>query len=330
MFQIHPKISLIRIKNEFAEAINRITLRGYLGEPPVSVTGAFRWGLEDGSIKPLSVNEIANIFCPTRREIYMRRVLAKKGKMNWGRITGHIVESCIYGFTDKFKKDATISRLKRYESLTRKSSHYIRGFSSQNKKWIKKLVEYKTCPEEDENLLLSTLDYALRHELVMLKATKVLSGKDNKKITIQHMEIQPKSKILGISSPSCPDFIIPNASAIGDIKTGTEFKDYFRITAAGYALAYENQFGKGHDINLGLIYFFPTRQRDISFAHLHIFVIDDALRREFLDARDRALMVMCDSQNPPAFVDRDKYCIYCKYLEECDKERAKLKRRKKK
>ncbi len=231
MFQIHPKISLIKAKEEFAEAINKITLRGYLNRPPVTVTGAFKWGLEDGSIKPLSVNEITNIFCPTRREIYMGRILKKKGKMNWGRITGNIVESCIYGFTDKLNKDTTISRLKRYESLTRKSSEYIRVFSSQNRNWIKKLAGYKTCPEEDENLLLSTLDYALRHELVMLKATKVLSGKDNKKITIQHMEIQPKSKILGISSPSSPDFIIPDASAIGDIKTGTEFKDYFRITS---------------------------------------------------------------------------------------------------
>jgi len=325
MFQIIPKLSLIEAKREFREVVKKITLRGYLNRPPVSVTGNFKWKLEEGSIKPLSVNEIANIFCPTRREIYMRRVLHKKGKINWGRITGHIVETCIYGSTNKYKSDKTIGRIKNYKTLIRKSSDYIADFSREKKRQIERLGTYKTTPEEDEKLLLSMLDYTLRHELVMLKATKVLSNRYSKKICIQDMEIKPKSKILGISSPSKPDFIIPQASAIGDIKTGTEFKDYFRITAAGYALAYENQLGKGHDINLGIIYFFPTRQRDISFAHLYIFVIDDPLRREFLDARDKALMV-CDLQSPPPFAEKDKSCIYCKYLDECDK----LRKRKKK
>ena len=260
----------------------------------------------------------------------MKKILKKKGKKNWGRITGQIVESCVYGFTNKFREDITIDKIETYESLITKSSQYIKNFSMQNQKWIKKLVGYKTCPEEDENLLLLTLDYALRHELLMLKAMKVLSGKNNKKITIKRIDIQPRSKILGISSPSSPDFIIPDVSAVGDIKTGGEFKDFFRITAAGYALAYENQFGKGHDINFGIIYFFPTRQRDISFAHLYIFVIDDSLRREFLDTRNRALMIMRDSRTPPPFADRDKYCVYCKYIDECDKERDKLRKRKKK
>jgi CRISPR/Cas system-associated exonuclease Cas4 (RecB family) len=329
MFQIVPKLSLIKAKEEFADVVNKITLRGYINKPPVSITGGFKWALEENKIKALSVNEITNIFCPTRRDIYMNKVLGERGKPTWGRITGDIVDSYICGATDKYKRDSGISKTKRYSSIKRKSIRYTRDFSTQNERLIDKLANYKRFPNEDKNLLINTLDYALRHEFLMLRLSKILSD-GFKKIDIQNIEIKPQikpnPKILGISSPATPDFLITNIMAIGDIKTGTEFKDYFRLAAAGYALTYENQFGKGNDINLGLIYFFPTRQRDISFAHLYIFVIDDALRSEFLSARDRALMVMRDYQNPPPFIDRDKYCIYCKYSEECDK----LRKRKKK
>jgi CRISPR/Cas system-associated exonuclease Cas4 (RecB family) len=247
--------------------------------------------------------------------------------MNWGRLTGHLVESCIYGFTDKYKDDNTIDRIRTYGGLSRRTSLFIKDFSKKNKKEVSELAKFKSIPEEDENWLLCQLDYALRYELVMLLATRKLSGNKSNSEVIQNIEIKPNPKVLGISSPSTPDFIIPAISAIGDIKTGFEFKDYYRLTAAGYALAYENQEGEGNDINLGLIYYFPTRQKDISFAHLYIFAIDDALRREFLDRRDEALLVMKNALSAtkvvPAFAERDKYCNHCKYSNDCDELRKK-------
>jgi CRISPR/Cas system-associated exonuclease Cas4 (RecB family) len=327
MLQIIPKLSLLDAEKEFKKVIKGIQLRGYLNAPPVSVTGGIKWDIEDGKIKPLSVGDITNIFCPSRRDIYMRRVLKTKGRMNWGRLTGHLVESCIYGFTDKYKNDNTIDRIRTYGGLSRRASLFIKDFSKKNKKEVSELTKFKSIPEEDENWLLCQLSYALRYELFMLLATRKLSGNKSNSEVIQNIEIKPNPKVLGISSPSTPDFIIPAISAIGDIKTGFEFKDYYRLTAAGYALAYENQEGKGNDINLGLIYYFPTRQKDVSFAHLYIFAIDDALRREFLDRRDEALLVMKNALSTtkavPAFAERDKYCNHCKYSNDCDELRKK-------
>ena len=327
MLQIIPKVSLLNAEKEFEKAIKSIQLRGYINKPPVSVTGGIKWDLEDGKMKPLSVGDITNIFCPSRRDIYMKRVLRIKDAKNWGRVTGHFVESCICGFTDKYKDNNSISNIRTYESLSKKAMFFMADFSMKNKKAVAKLAKFKTSPDEDENWLLRQLDYALRHELVMLRATRKLSGNNPNNDVIQHMEIKPNTKILGISSPSTPDFVIPGLSAIGDIKTGFEFKDYFRLAAAGYALAYENQKGEGNDINLGLIYYFPTRKKDISFAHLYIFIIDDDLRQEFIDRRDDTLLVMKEAQanqkNAPPLVERDKYCIYCKYISECDKSRKK-------
>jgi CRISPR/Cas system-associated exonuclease Cas4 (RecB family) len=150
-------------------------LRGYINKPPVSVTGGIKWDLEEGKIKPLSVGDITNIFCPSRRDIYMTKVLKIKGEENWGRVTGRLVESCICDFSNKYKDDSTIGNIRSYESLTQKTKRFIADFSKKNEKYISKLAKFKTDPEEDENWLLCQLDYALRHELVMLRATCKLS-----------------------------------------------------------------------------------------------------------------------------------------------------------
>jgi CRISPR/Cas system-associated exonuclease Cas4 (RecB family) len=325
MLQIIPKISLLNAEKEFEQAIKGITLRGYINKPPVSVTGGIKWAIEKGEIKPLSVGDITNIFCPTRRDIYLKRIQKIKDAKNWGKVTGILVESCLCGFTNKYKDSNSINRIKTYEGICRETTLFMDQFYKNKKKAVGELARFKSRPDEDENWLLCQLNYALRHELVMLRATKKLSDKNRRSEVIQHMEIKPNEKILGITSPSVPDFVIPGFSAIGDIKTGWEFKDYFRLAAAGYALAYENQKGAGNDINLGLIYYFPTKKRDVSFAHLYMFVIDDTLRQEFLDRRDDALLVIKKAKdNPPTapiLVDREKHCVHCKYISECDKSR---------
>ena len=83
MFQLIPKLKLINFRKDFKEAIKSITIRGYKNETPIIVTGAFMLGLKDETLKPLSVGEIAHLICPTRRDIYMGRVLKKKGENTW-------------------------------------------------------------------------------------------------------------------------------------------------------------------------------------------------------------------------------------------------------
>lgn len=325
MFQIIPRLNLLKA-GEFEERIKQITLRGYLGEPPVAVTGEFKAGFDRGALRPLSIGEITHIACPTRREIYMGHVLRKRGATTWGRISGDIVDTFIGEAVDKYAPDASVKRVRLYDSLVKRSDRYTRDFSRRRRVLITQLGSHRTRPEkpeEDPQLLLGTLARTLRHELVMLKAGKLLSRRDGKKPLVQRkVALSPQPHILGISRPATPDFIIPELSAVGDIKAGFAFQEYYPLTAAGYALAYENQHGQGHDIDFGVIYFLPTREREISFAQIYVFVIDDALRKEFLSARDRALLVLRDGlqdrNNAPPFVDRNKFCIHCKFCADCD------------
>ncbi|RLC61447.1 MAG: hypothetical protein DRI01_08480, partial [Chloroflexi bacterium] len=83
-----------------------------------------------------------------------------------------------------------------------------------------------------------------------------------------------------------------------------------------------NQHGQGNDINFGIIYFFETHRRTVTTARSYVFVIDDELRREFLDRRNEAFGILArDPANPPSLASREQYCVFCKYLSECDKDR---------
>ncbi|MEK7448171.1 MAG: CRISPR-associated protein Cas4 [Planctomycetota bacterium] len=321
MIQIMPKINLLNFKNEFKDEINRITYRGYSKEPPVVVTGAYYSALNAGEIKPLPVGELSNLACPTRMDIYMGRIKKKDGKTTWGRVTGQIIDKCIHDFTKQYQNEKD-SKLKVFDHLIKKSSDYLDSFVEVNKRQIGKLNKLKSTPEEDENRLIKTLDYTLRYELSMLFLQNSLTnGKANNMSINCELEIIPNCMTTGISKAT-PDFFIPELSIIGDIKSGVEFKRYYPLTAAGYALAYEN--AHNTNVDLGLIYFFPTRQRDFSLAHLHIFVIDDILRAAFFQARDKSFEIMKDKNNYPPFPENDTGCSFCKYEDDCKLLRLRL------
>ena len=109
-----------------------------------------------------------------------------------------------------------------------------------------------------------------------------------------------------------------------------EFKSFHQLTCAGYALAYENYFGKGKNIDWGIIYFFPTRNpsamvRPLTFAQIYIFPIDDNLRTWFKDVRNEAYNVV-SKDNAPNLPSEDNFdhCHNCRYKEFCIKNGLKL------
>ncbi len=120
-----------------------------------------------------------------------------------------------------------------------------------------------------------------------------------------------------------PDFIIASSGIVGDIKTGFGFRGSHQLTCAGYALAYENQFGKGYDINWGVVYFFPTRNpsayvKPLTFAQIYIFAIDDNVRGWFISSRDEAYSVISKSDVPAIPpLDKRQHCPHCVFRDHC-------------
>jgi len=339
MFQVVTMWNLSRPDEEIGDNIEDIQLRGYNAE--AFLTGEFARKLSQKQIKPLSVGYIADRYCPTRRLLYLAKAInlssRVKGKTTWGRVAGNIVESYIERILGQCVDESTeYSHL--IDNGRRLSHDFVNSGKSINGQ-LKTLREVEKRGESSEigdtDWLLKLLDYNGRAELGLSLLNSIIKEETNldaKDILMdpEHRRIEPKEQQIGINSPTEPDFIIPDFGIVGDIKSGTSFKDHFLLTCAGYALAYENQHGKGRDINWGIIYFFPTRVlcdyvRPLTLAQVYIFSINDSLRDWFIRIRNEAYDMISKSE-PPDFPSRNERvaCRHCRFRDHCESEGLEL------
>jgi CRISPR/Cas system-associated exonuclease Cas4 (RecB family) len=328
MFQVINAWNLVNPKKNLSNAVRNIKLRGY--DKEVFLTGEFTNKLVNGSLRPLSVSNIADKYCPTRRDLYfykgINRLAGVGQQENWGGKAGYIVEEyveCVF-------QRGSNSTSNKYTSLVEKGDNFHCRFIKDKSESIERLK----CLEEnslsvkagDTDWLLTLLSNNGRAELgirILHSALREDDSLDTKHVKIKQ-ETRPHIKEIGVNSPATSDFIIPEFGIVGDIKTGVEFKPHFQLTCAGYALSYENQNKKKKDnINWGIIYFFPTRNpsayvRPITFTQIYVFPIDDYLRQWFLDVRDEAYNIVSKG-TAPNFPEsnRRKPCHHCRFKGQC-------------
>lgn len=327
MFQIVALWNLARPDKDLRNF--KADLRGYSKE--TFLTGQFLEKLSNKEIRPLSVSDIADFLCPTRRDLYIKKGKNRpkvKTRKTWGGIAGRIVENFVQSiFTVNDYKN-----FPKYSDIISKADTMSDAFKTGNLNDFKKLDTLKSRQEEEPDWLLRLLTYNGRAELGFKLLHKVLFGKkdemDLDDIKITSYQLKPNHLQIGISSPVKPDFLIEKQKIVGDVKSGIGgFKDYYLLTCTGYALAFENTKGKGNDINFGIIYFFPTRHSEyvkpISFVQVYIFQIDDKLREYFLQVRDESYRIV-SSDSPPDFPKDTQHCGYCQYLDYCKSQGLKL------
>lgn len=326
MFQVIVMWNLSRPDQEITDNVQDTKLRGY--NPDAFLTGEFAVKLSTGEISPLSVSNIADRYCPTRRDLYfvkgVNRSADIRDKVTWGRVAGNIAERYIERiFGENMEHDLSYSSL--IEAGGGLNGDFINSTSKEINRLRKIEKEVEKVKIGDTDWLLKLLNNNGRAELG-LKLLHSLIKEDNS-VNVDNIkiktEIKPKSERIGISSRAIPDFAIPDFGIVGDIKTGIEFKPFHQLACAGYALAYENQFGENNDINWGIIYFFPTRNpsayvRPLTFAQIYIFPIDGNLRRWFINVRDEAYNIISKTDIPP-FPPREErsHCPYCRFKEYC-------------
>ena len=302
------------------------------------LSGDFAWNT------PLSVDDIASDLCPVRKDLYndkARNLTGKQkdGKLTWGRLAGRIVEPYCTGLLGMFDALYKSGNKVNYQILLNEIESYSQKFFA-NRSISDKLQKLSNVAAEEgynspEHLQL-VLQYSARNELATLGADWILGEMEaagsltltqRVQIEVDKAALRIKPKIVtGISGGVTPDFRIKNYSAVGDVKTGREFKRSHQLTCAGYALARESELETEGDTNFGIVYFVETHAPVPSTARPYFFVVTDALRREFLDKRDKAYAVLSESilsKQPPEIssVDRKLHCIHCKFLELCDHDR---------
>jgi len=331
VFEVVARWNLVRPDKDMNEAVEDIKLRGY--DEETFITGQFLTLLRERTIRPLSVSNIADVYCPTRRDLYIEKGRNRpsprvRGKTLWSRIAGDLT----HRYVATILSDNTAAKnQKKYATIRKKGSKLHTEIVTTQGNVInisnlkqKETISYGTNAGDTEWFLRSLNSHVIT-EIANRSLHYMAKGNDS--VDLQELRvdetINPDYLQIGISSPATPDFILPEYGIVGDIKTGTEFVAHFQLTCAGYALAYENANGKPHDINWGIIYLFPTRNRSsyvrpITFAQIYIFPIDDYLRQLFLDIRDEAYALVIEEDQPsfPKPDDRER-CYGCKYKEYC-------------
>lgn len=331
MFQIITAWNFICLENDLDKAVSNIKLRGYNRD--TFLTGEFVARITNKEIRPLSVSDIADFLCPSRRDLYFKKGknrIRRRGRKTWGRVAGSLVENFAYTVFDRFHK---VKKSWSYSKVVKKANSVSQSFKGRNLQSFQALNRLKSRPDEESDWLLKLLTYNGRAELGLRLLHNVLSKGNKNEMNIDDLEIKPSElkpnpKQVGISRPVKPDFLVEKYKVVGDIKSGIGgFEDRYLLTCAGYALACENERREEGDINFGIIYFFPTRYskhaKPVSFGQVYVFPIDDALRDWFLGIRNRAYGIV-SADSPPKFPKDKSHCPYCQFYDVCKSQGLRL------
>ena len=143
MFQIGTNWQLWDLSKDFDEAISGIGLRGYKREEPILLPAEF------SRLRPLSVDNIANIYCPTRRDLFLLKKRRLQGSPTWGRIAGPLIEDFCMGLIDEYQNLFDGSSKESYDSIKNLVEDYSNRFITNKQEALNKLKRHSTAPAED-------------------------------------------------------------------------------------------------------------------------------------------------------------------------------------
>lgn len=330
MYQLTTKLHLWDLPSHFQEEIGQISIRGNSQEAPVNLPAEYSFPIRANHIRPLSVEKIARDFCPLRRDLYLEiRNRVRNERSIWGQTAGTFIERYFKGMFAHFSALSSNPENLTYQEIDALSRDYSEDFWKKNKCLVHQLERKATRIAESPEKLKFFLTQSTKYELLMLKADYVLSltnsessansGPIELTYDAAHLDIKPEPR-LGLSKLTTPDFLINQPIVIiGEIKTGTWLSPYYLEAVTGFALAYESE--NEIPVNFGMVYFVETHSDCLSFARTYIFVIDDFLRRNFLDRRNNTYSLLLGEEPPITDTFQAKYyedrCSKCKYLQNC-------------
>lgn len=112
-------------------------------------------------------------------------------------------------------------------------------------------------------------------------------------LTIEH---RTDGSRIGLSRGLSIDAFQALRPMIMEMKTGKE-QEFHRLTLAGYALAFESAFGRA--VNFGMLaYVRFLEDRPVPYVMRRVCPIDDRLRLQFLQMRDRKLEIIGQPLDP--------------------------------
>ena len=276
----------------------------------------------------LPVNLLANKYCPTNRDIFLKVVRNIPGSPTWPSYQGRVIHELCFKLTECARghilRRNIIQRINLLRYIQRNGRNFIREMTSDIDREIAKMANRPSDTEKDN--FLKNLFKLVRMEseiagtfvdyVIATNFDVQLDSEFYRMFPIQR-EISLNATPLGFSRGVKPDFVYSrgNTIIVGDIKTG-DVKDFHKLVVAAYALAYE--YDEGVPINFGTILNikFSNRRNVPIYKDTEIMVISDKYRQAFLELRDEKFEVAVSGADP-GLAPEESVCTDCPYFSYC-------------
>jgi CRISPR-associated protein Csa1 len=262
----------------------------------------------------LGVSEVANRYCPNYRDVYLRRVANIPAPVTIKTVRGWVYHALCSEFPGLVRGRLYSHGLMRGCDLFRILSGERDGFvdSIFKRYGVEKYVsgsDYDSL-RSDSSILFDFM--ALN---VSARLDEIISELSYPKVENVVGRLMPEfeekivdGRFLGLSRELRVDVFMDNRLVI-DVKTG-DVRDFHKYTLAGYALAIEADLEV--PVDYGVILYLAVKDGFVKVKS-DLYFIDDALRREFIEVRDKAFDVIQVGEDPGYPPSCPDYCIYYDY-----------------
>lgn len=253
----------------------------------------------------LALYEVAGKYCPSGRDVFLRRVQGIKGEPNSAMIQGMVLHEVLADLLVTAKRAIYLHGTEKYRAICEelekyipeKTSHFA-GLTDSEAADLSRKVEI-LCSFEKARVLSRLQEVLTRYPYI---------GEDSlANLTIPVVvEQKLNGAFLGLSGNLSTDAFIFYEPMILDLKFG-EPRDFHRLGTTGYALVMEAIYE--FPVNLGCIIYGEFRG-DRLIVKRDIHIISDELRQWFIEERDEKARFVTEEIDPGLAEDCPTNCPF--------------------
>lgn len=255
----------------------------------------------------LGVSEVANKYCPTGRDVFLRRVMKTVMPANGLMLEGQALHRTLAEIITAAKRTIYVEGRSCLDQLDQ-----LRGLPLP---WLDDM----RLTEEDRLRTVTKANLLREHEarVIVQRVQDVLSrqpyaGADAIAALALPVVVEQRldGRFLGLSPHLAVDALSLTQMILAEVKFGAK-EEFHRLATAGYAMVMESLYE--WPVDLGCLIYVDVRNDRVEVER-DFHIIDDELRQAFLNERDEKARMVEEAEDPglpPACYQ------YCPYLPVC-------------
>lgn len=254
----------------------------------------------------LALYETANSYCPTNRDLYLRRVTGLKPAPNMAMIQGAAFHDVLAQVLVRAKKTIYEKGVANYQDILKVIAE---PFEPDLRSYQKNLSEKEFQELKEKVSIIADFEASRinsRIQDILVKQPYI--GEDSLVSLAIPVVVEQKldGSFLGLSSNLSADAFTFNEPMILDLKFGKPQK-FHRLSTTGYALVMEAAYE--FPVNLGCIVYAEFKD-DRLLLKKDIHIIDDELRQWFIEERDEKMRMIYEEIDPGLATECYPTCPY--------------------